>query len=70
MLYEMICEFYALYEMPFAIHETQINMINILHFLETDGFVLSTEIEDSFVLARPAGHLALSREEHIFCCRK
>lgn len=64
-VYHMICEFYFKNEEPIAFYEPY--FASTLHYLEINNYVVTMEMEDLIVLAKPKV-IALDDNESFICC--
>lgn len=51
-VYLMIAEAYSVHWVPLALRDPHI-WNQVLHYLESDGYILTTEAEENYVYARP-----------------
>jgi hypothetical protein len=57
-LFEFICDSYhegAPMEISLSIHETTHGYLSIIHFLETKGYVVTTDSSESTIQVKPLG---------------
>lgn len=47
--------------------ETKGKVNSIITYLEENGFIISTEIDQSLIKIKPIGHMITNNNEHTFC---